>query len=251
MIFVDFHRTYVRYIKTKGRNGYEAFFDRIEVSTAPAFVVITIAADPVIFSASRVDSFVDNIIIYSFAEPCHGKTFEHAARKVRNIDVGKRSGRRLPLAQRIDHPGGDPGGVIEEELPACANRDRHRRDIEKGAFLGGGDGPRVVHVLAHVRPGIYAGHDEVGPSRQDGVHAEKDAVGRGAVRGVHAFRNLTEPKRLVERDRVGDARALPLGCYHIDVVLPCEVLRERQDAFRVDAVIVGKQDKQELPVLGK
>ena len=75
------------------------------------------------------------------------------------------------------------------------------------------------------------------------ARAHDDAVGRRAAHRETPLGDLAQPQRVVERQRMGDARLVVFRRDHPDVVgkLARDLLAH-VEPFGVDAVVVGDQD---------
>jgi hypothetical protein len=75
------------------------------------------------------------------------------------------------------------------------------------------------------------------------ARAHDDAIGRRAAHRETALPDLAQAQRIVERQRMGDARLVVFRRDHPDVVgQSARDLLAHVEPFRVDAVVVGDKD---------
>ena len=123
-------------------------------------------------------------------------------------------------------------------------RQSERRNADHGAFDGAGHGAGIDHVLAGIAAAIDAGEDEIGALAVEHVaRAHDDAIGGRTAHGEAPLGDLAQPQRIVERQRMGDARLVVFRRDHPDIVGEgARDLLADVEALGVDAVIIGDQD---------
>ena len=156
---------------------------------------------------------------------------------------------RMPLPST---PLDDIGRVAQAGFPerrlAAARfvglRQRERGNAEQRAFHGAGHGAGIDHVLADIAAAIDAGQHEIDLLAVEHVaHAHDDAIGRRAAHRVAAVADLAQPQRIVERQRMRDARLIVLRRDDPDIVgQRARDLGADIEAFGVNAVVVGDQN---------
>ena len=130
-------------------------------------------------------------------------------------------------------------------MPRCpCQRDGDAGDPEQRAFQRARDRARVGHVVAEVIALVDAGDDEIGraPGVIDLRDRDVDAVGRRAVDLVDAIAQPLHPKRPAQRQRVADRAGFDVRRDNRDFSEIGESCRQRMDAVRVDAIIIGYED---------
>ena len=149
---------------------------------------------------------------------------------------------RVPQ-QELRQPGGGPRGrTVARGRGRLDERHREPRHAQQHALEGGRHRARVRHVVTEVRAGVHARDDDPRPHRKEPEQREIHAVRRRAVHGEPPRPQLIRGERAMERQRVADGAPLAVGRHDPDLADRVERRRERRDAGRVDAVVVGDED---------
>ena len=90
---------------------------------------------------------------------------------------------------------------------------------------------------------VDAGDDQRRPLGQKAEDTDVDAVRRRAVDGVPPLAQRLHAQGPVQRERVAAGALLALGRQHVDLAQIGEGRREGHEPGRVDAVVVGDEEK--------
>ncbi len=127
-----------------------------------------------------------------------------------------------------------------------ALRQSDRGNAEHRAFHRAGDRAGIGDVVGDILAAVDAGEDEIRLLPiQDRAHAHDDAIGRRALHREAPFRNFAQPQRIVERERMGDARLIIFRRDDEDII--GKQFRdpfEHREARRMNAVVIGDQYAQ-------
>jgi len=204
-----------------------------------------LAADPIVISSVRVLARDEFIAVDALAKPRDTRTLDLIKGNVGHVDVEKRIGRQIVR----QHAPCDARGYLcrRSIINVCAmirvNGHRDSRDAVNRGFHRRGDGTGVREIVCEVAGGIDAADDERGLVAQQPQHHERDAIGWCAVAAVRR-RAIAQP-RLIDAQglvhRLGVTRRAPIAFRRDDdhIAERLQRLSEREQAGRVDAVVVG------------
>ena len=152
------------------------------------------------------------------------------------------------------HDRGRVAGEREVGVLVVLLRDRERRAVVDHRLHRRADRPRVGDVVAEVRAVVDARGDEVEAVLEVAEEGEADRVGRRAVDGIRRRAVGQDPlahaQRPHQRLLVADRALVGVGRDDRHVAHRLERLLEREQAARLDAVVVGDEDARPAGVLG-
>ena len=228
--------------------------DRMEVGAGDRQAGRRRAADPEVGDAARVAPLDQLVRVHPPAEAGDLDAFALLEGRGRDVDVDELAARQA-LGQ--DVAGHDRRGVAGERevgMLVVLLRDRECRAVVDDRFHRRADGARVRDVVAEVRAVVDARGDEVEAMLEVAEEGQADRVGRRAVDRVRGRAVGEDPlahaQRPHQRLLVADRALVGLGCDDRHVAHRLERLLERQQAARLDAVVVGDQDPRARGVLG-
>ena len=158
------------------------------------------------------------------------------------------------LDQPLDDAGAETLGrgehVLAVDQRPAGLRQGDRRDAHGHALDGAGDGARQRHVFGQVGAAVDARQHQVG---RQAAHQLGDrqhhAIGRRAGGGEAAVVQLPHPHRIGQGQGAAGARLLVLRRADPDVVgQGAGDVLQRDEAFSVDAVVVGQEDFHSPPI---
>ena len=164
------------------------------------------------------------------------------ARTIRHVDVQQRIRRQPAIEHLRDQPRRELGGRSEIELRATGERDRERGNAEQRSLHRRRYRARVGDVVAEIRALVDARDHQAWARRQDPGDREIHAVGRRAVDRELTGRDLLDPQRAMQRQRVPGRALLAIRRHHEDLPEGLESTRESLDALRANAVVVADQN---------
>jgi hypothetical protein len=176
------------------------------------------------------------------AETRRPDSFDVRTRQVRYVDVQDGIGRQRIGKIALDDAAHEVGGGAE--VAAVGEHERHgdRRDAEETALHRGRHGAGVQHVVAEVRAVIDPGDQHVGRLLEQTGDRDVHAIRRRTVHVVHVVLGALDAQRRIERQRVARAAAVAVRRDDRDLREIGEMLRERPQAGREIAIVVGKED---------
>ena len=107
-----------------------------------------VAADPIIFSAARIDSFDDGFAVVAFSHARRAPAFNFVFWDRGNIHIEKCFWRNAALGDALDQGGGELRSRAEIKVLECNQGNRDRGNTQQRAFDGGGDRAGVNDVVA-------------------------------------------------------------------------------------------------------
>ena len=204
------------------------------------------AADPEVGDAPRVLPPDELVLVDALAEAGDLDPLAFFERHPRHVDVEQLALGQPVLEDVARDDAGRDRGKAEVGVLVILLADRERRAPVDGRFHRRAHRSRVRDVVAEVRAVVDAGGDEVEAVPEVAEEREADRVRRRPIdrerRRSVGERSLADAERAHEGLLVADRALVRVGCDDGRFADLLEGLLEREEAARLDAVVVRDED---------
>ena len=180
------------------------------------------------------------------AHACHGIALDAIHGDVGHIDIQERVGRQALVLDDTDEVSGDACRGVPDRLGEGVERNRHAGNAEDGTFGCSGDRPRVDDADAGIGSEVDSADHEVGFLLEQAADGQLDAIGGGSAHAVAEEGaipgDLAGLDGIGEGDGVADRATFGVGRDHLNFAKILHRIIERQDARRVNAIVVAEEN---------